>query len=99
MLFLAPTLDNADPLFTLVITSGFYPQNVEVTDQEKLVRAYKQTSQFYNLPSIIYKQESVTSTVGLSKKHAPQKFHLGEFVWLRDNKRVRPTPEIMGLSL
>jgi len=25
MLFLAPTLENADPLFALVVTPGFYP--------------------------------------------------------------------------
>jgi len=34
MPFLAPTLDNADPLFALVITPDFYQQNVEVTDQD-----------------------------------------------------------------
>jgi len=34
MPFLAPTLDNADPLFALVITPGFYPHHVEVADQD-----------------------------------------------------------------
>jgi len=32
MLSLAPTLDNADPLFTVVITSGVYLHNVDVAD-------------------------------------------------------------------
>jgi len=34
MPFLAPTLDNADSLFTLVIISGFYLHQVEVVDQD-----------------------------------------------------------------
>jgi len=34
MPFVAPTLDNADPLFTLVITTGFYMNQVEVADQD-----------------------------------------------------------------
>jgi len=34
MLFLAPTLDNADLLFSLVITLGFYLHNVEVVDPD-----------------------------------------------------------------
>jgi len=34
MPFMAPTLDNADPLFALVITTGFYLHNVEVVDQD-----------------------------------------------------------------
>jgi len=33
MPFLTPTLDNADPLFALVITPGFYVHQVEVADQ------------------------------------------------------------------
>jgi len=33
MPFLAPNLDNADPLFALVITPGFDLQHVEVADQ------------------------------------------------------------------
>jgi len=32
--FLAPTLNNADLLFALVITPGFYPHHVEVADQD-----------------------------------------------------------------
>jgi len=32
--FLEPTLDNADPLFALVITRGFYLHHVEVADQD-----------------------------------------------------------------
>jgi len=32
MPFLAPTLDNADPLFALVIKPGFYLHHVEVAD-------------------------------------------------------------------
>jgi len=31
--FLAPTLDNADPLFTLVITPDVYLHHEEVADQ------------------------------------------------------------------
>jgi len=34
MPFLLPTLDNADPLFALVITAGFYLHHVEVADQD-----------------------------------------------------------------
>jgi len=34
MPFLAPTLDNADPLFALVFTSGFYLHDIEVADQD-----------------------------------------------------------------
>jgi len=34
MCFLAQTLDNADPLFALVETPGFYLHRVEVTDQD-----------------------------------------------------------------
>jgi len=45
---------------------------------------------------IIYKQASATSTVWLSKKHAPQKVQQGEFDPFKDNKRVRPMPQIMG---
>jgi len=33
MPFLAPTLDNANPLVSVVITPGFYLHHVEVTDQ------------------------------------------------------------------
>jgi len=33
MTFLKITLDNADPLFALVITPGFYLHHVEVADQ------------------------------------------------------------------
>jgi len=33
MPFLAPTLDNADPLFTLVITPDVYLHHEEVADQ------------------------------------------------------------------
>jgi len=33
MPFLVPTLDNADPLFALVITPGFYLHHVEVAKQ------------------------------------------------------------------
>jgi len=32
MLFLALTLDNADPLFALVIIPGFYLHHVQVAD-------------------------------------------------------------------
>jgi len=32
MPFLAPTVDNADPLFALVITLGFYLDKLELTD-------------------------------------------------------------------
>jgi len=34
MLFLASTIDNAKPLFALVITPGFYLSDVEVADQD-----------------------------------------------------------------
>jgi len=34
MSFLAPTLDNANPLIALVITPGFSLHNVEVADQD-----------------------------------------------------------------
>jgi len=34
MFFLAPILDNDDPLFALVITPGFYLHHVEVADQD-----------------------------------------------------------------
>jgi len=34
MSFLALTFDNADPLFALVITPGFYLHHVEVADQD-----------------------------------------------------------------
>jgi len=34
MRFLAPTLDNADPLFALVITTGIYLNHVGVADQD-----------------------------------------------------------------
>jgi len=34
MPFLATTLDDADPLFALVITSGFNLHHVEVEDQD-----------------------------------------------------------------
>jgi len=34
MPFLAQILDNANPLFALAITPGFYLDHVEVTDQE-----------------------------------------------------------------
>jgi len=34
MPFLVPTVDNADPLFALVITLGFYLHHVEVADQQ-----------------------------------------------------------------
>jgi len=34
MPLLAPTFDNADPLFTLVITSGFYLHHVEAANQD-----------------------------------------------------------------
>jgi len=34
MSFLTPTLDNADPLFALVVTPGFYQHHVEVADQD-----------------------------------------------------------------
>jgi len=32
MHFLAPTLDNADPLFAVVIMPGFYMNQVELAD-------------------------------------------------------------------
>jgi len=32
MPFMAPTLDNADPLFALVITTGFSLHHVDVAD-------------------------------------------------------------------
>jgi len=35
MPFLAPTLDNVDQLFGLVITPGFYRHHVEVADQDR----------------------------------------------------------------
>jgi len=34
MPFMAPTFDNADPLFALVITLGFYLYHVAVADQD-----------------------------------------------------------------
>jgi len=34
MPFLSPTLDNANPLFALVITPGFYLHHVEVADRD-----------------------------------------------------------------
>jgi len=34
MPFLVPTLDNADPLFALVTTPGYYLHHVEVADQD-----------------------------------------------------------------
>jgi len=34
MPFLVSTHDNADPLFTLVITPGFYLHHVEIVDQD-----------------------------------------------------------------
>jgi len=34
MPFLAPALDNVDPLFALVITPGLYLHPVEVADQD-----------------------------------------------------------------
>jgi len=34
MPFLAPTLENADPLFALVITSAFYLNHVGVAEQD-----------------------------------------------------------------
>jgi len=34
MPFVAPTLDNADPLFALVIASGFYLHHVKVADHD-----------------------------------------------------------------
>jgi len=34
MPLLAPTLDNTDPLFALVITPGFYLHYIEMTDQD-----------------------------------------------------------------
>jgi len=34
MPFLAPTLDNTDPLLALVITPGFYEHPVELADQD-----------------------------------------------------------------
>jgi len=33
-LFLALTLDNADPLFALVITPGFYLHHIKMADQD-----------------------------------------------------------------
>jgi len=41
MPFLAPTLDNANPLFTLVITPGFYMH--QVANQDPAVEVYMQT--------------------------------------------------------
>jgi len=34
MPFLAPAIDNADPLFALIITPGLYLLHVEVADQD-----------------------------------------------------------------
>jgi len=34
MPYLAPALDNADPLFTMVITPGFYLHHKKVVDQD-----------------------------------------------------------------
>jgi len=34
MPFLTTTVDNADPLFALVITPGFYLHHIKVTDQD-----------------------------------------------------------------
>jgi len=34
MFYLAPTLNDADPLFALVITPSFYLRNIEVVDQD-----------------------------------------------------------------
>jgi len=39
MPFLAPTLDNADALFAMVITLGFYLHHLEVTDQDTASRS------------------------------------------------------------
>jgi len=42
---LAPTLDNADPLFVLLITPGSYLHHIEAADQDParlLVAVYKQ---------------------------------------------------------
>jgi len=33
--YLASTLDNADPLFALVLTPGFYLYHVEVAEKDK----------------------------------------------------------------
>jgi len=35
MTFLAPTFNNADPLFALVITPDFYLHHVKVADQDR----------------------------------------------------------------
>jgi len=41
MPILVPTLDNADPLFALMITSGFYLHHVEVADQDSASSSLK----------------------------------------------------------
>jgi len=46
MPFLAPTLDNADPLFGLVITPDFYLHHVEVVDQDPASDSLKANVQF-----------------------------------------------------
>jgi len=49
MPFLAPTLDNADPLFAQVTTPSFYVHHVEVADQ------YTQLVAIYMLKTSSYK--------------------------------------------
>jgi len=42
MPLLAPTLDNVDPLFALVIAPGLYLQHVEVADQDPASGSHRQ---------------------------------------------------------
>jgi len=46
--FLAPTLDNADPLFAMLIKPGFHLHQVEVAVDAQLVAAYKQNTALIN---------------------------------------------------
>jgi len=49
LIFLAPTLDSADPLFALVTTPGFYLNRVKVADQDPASNSlYIQTNNVAN---------------------------------------------------
>jgi len=61
MAFLAPILDNADPLFALVITPGFYLHHVEVADQDPARVAIGNQKPRNEYMKVIYKM----------KKHFP----------------------------
>jgi len=44
MPFRAPTFDNADPLFALVATPGFYLHHIKMADKTQLLAVYAHTS-------------------------------------------------------